>query len=261
MRCPGQSGRGKASDASNLVGIGRCAGNRARPLTRSHLAAPSPARGRGRTRSSSARDSFSSRKGRGLRRSSGRACGSYRLQKSTSGVWRRRRTGDEPVAASRLAGLLSKAGERTSEAGSRRQSLETGGGLRAAKAERGIRRWKAPGASRPGLIVDAIGSGRGSASSSGFGWKGSCPRVSEVGQAPRLTEENAVAGVASLGGLARSAARQGPSGARRERLERAQIACRCPTEVRCAPSSALRPERRVPKPHEGDGNRWIRWCS
>ena len=174
MRCPGQLGRGKASDASNLVGRGRAAGNRARPLTRSHPAAPSPARGRGCARSSSARDSFSSRRGRGLHRSSGRACGSYRLQKSTSGVWRQRRTGDESVAVSRLAGLLSKAGERASEAGSRRQSLEIGGGLRAAKAGRGTRRWKAPGASCPGAIVDAIGPGRGSAGSSGFGWKGSC---------------------------------------------------------------------------------------
>ena len=185
MRCPGQLGRGKASDASNLVGRGRAAGNRARPLTRSHPAAPSPARGRGCARSSSARDSFSSRRGRGLHRSSGRACGSYRLQKSTSGVWRQRRTGDESVAVSRLAGLLSKAGERASEAGSRRQSLEIGGGLRAAKAERGIRRRKAPGASCPGAIVDAIGPGRGSVGSSGFGWKGSCRRASEVGQAPR----------------------------------------------------------------------------
>ena len=96
------------------------------------------------------------------------------MQKSTSGVWRQRRTGDESVAVSRLAGLLSKAGERASEAGSRRQSLEIGGGLRAAKAGRGTRRWKAPGASCPGAIVDAIGPGRGSAGSSGFGWKGSC---------------------------------------------------------------------------------------
>lgn len=126
------------------------------------------------------------------------------------------------MAASRLAGLLSKAGEPASEAGSRRQSLETGGGLRAAKAERGTRRWKAPRASRPVMIVDAIGSGRGSAGSSGFGWKGSCLWASEVGQAPRTSEENAVVEVASLGGLARSAARQGPSGARRARLERAQ---------------------------------------
>jgi len=35
----------------------------------------------------------------GFHRSAGRACGSFRLQKSTSGAWRRALAGEEPAEA------------------------------------------------------------------------------------------------------------------------------------------------------------------
>jgi len=201
-------------------------------------------RGKACTRSSSARDSLSSTRGRGYRRSSGRARGSYRLQKSTSGARRRRRVGDEPTAVSRLAGLRSEAGERASEAGSRRPSLEIGGGFRLrASGARSTRRSKVPGASCPGSIVDAVGHGRGSAGSSGFGWKVSCPRVPEVGTAPRITEENAVVGVASLGGLARFGSPPRTERRPQTRLRARRKCAPSPTEVRCEPSSPRRPAR------------------
>jgi len=61
----------------------------------------------------------------GLRRSSGRARGVFWLQKSTSGAW--------PIppdgGRSSLSSFIGASGERASEAGSRRQSCENGGGL------------------------------------------------------------------------------------------------------------------------------------
>jgi hypothetical protein len=61
----------------------------------------------------------------GFGRSSGRARGVFWLQKSTSGAW--------PIppdgGRSSLSSLTGVSGERASEAGSRRQSCENGGGL------------------------------------------------------------------------------------------------------------------------------------
>jgi hypothetical protein len=58
-----------------------------------------------------------------------RACGSFRLQKSTSGAWHRAPAGEEPTeaAASSPSSLQRRAKER-SEAGLGRQSPRNGGG-------------------------------------------------------------------------------------------------------------------------------------
>jgi hypothetical protein len=192
----------------------------------------------------------------------GRARGWIRLQKSTNGAWRKGAWVMSPRSAPRLAGLqesLANERRKPNRGGEVSRSV-AGQGLRESGGQ-GIRRWKAPGASRPGPVVDATGPGRGSAGLSGFGPKASCHGAPEVGKAPRTAAENAALEGSRSEGFARSAARQGPSGTRRTGLVPVQNACLPLTEVRSAPSNAPRPAPLACLTAHDDGNRTIRGCS
>ena len=67
--------------------------------------------------------------GHGIRRSDGRACGSFRWQKSTNGAWPRAPAGEEPAVAARSSPLPSGASRRRS-VGSPATGGKTGGGWR-----------------------------------------------------------------------------------------------------------------------------------
>jgi hypothetical protein len=144
VRCPGQSGRGKAFDTSNRAERGRA--ERRKPHGECNSAPDPKPPG-----CAPEREAYSApRRSRlvlGPKRPRlppihGRADGSFRLQKSTSGAWRKRRAGDEP-AVSPASSRVPKRARRTS-AGSR---------IEAAKSRD---RWRAKAAAKAGAraLVD-----------------------------------------------------------------------------------------------------------
>lgn len=170
------------------------------------------------------------------------------------------RTGDEPVMTACLAGLLNEVGEPTPEAGSRRRSLETGGGcqLRASAAEALVdRRRPEPRSRRWSLTRPASIEVRRCFQASARGH-----RVERRQRRSRLSAraEKALPGGAPLGGLARFG---GPP-----RTERHPLTCLVHVQASPVPPKfgvrrQTRPDllARLPNTQADEGNRSMRWCS